>query len=266
MKNRISCLVLVLLGLYGCSKDEETGDNQGQAVEIKVKEEFLTQVTQDPGFITELGGMEVSFVLPKGEPKQLALYLHGDGGTHPHLGAVYRQVEYARNHNIILVVPTANAFKTRESGEKIPSWAKVQDTEGLSVILDAFIEKYDLPADKLLVETVSGGSHYYTNEFIHRSGDTYQAAAFVVCGGYRASGGFLWDVQANSEARDKHHIHFDYGTGDFLLKNIEESIAFYSDLGFRVTVPENLGEELHCGTDYSQGTIDFWENYTLAKE
>ena len=265
MKTQYTLLALLLLVISGCSKNEETSEFEGESLEIVIKKEFSTQVTQDPGFITELGGMSVSFVLPKGEPKQLAVYLHGDGGTHPHLGAVYRQVEYCRNNNIILIVPTANAFKTRESGEKIPSWAKVQDTEGLSIILDAFINKYKLPADKLLFETVSGGSHYYTNEFIHRSGDKYQAAAFVVCGGYKSSGEFLWNIEDNAQARAKHHIHFDYGTGDFLLRNIEEGIAFYKDLDFKVTVPENIGDQLHCGTDYARGTIEFWKQYTVAK-
>lgn len=261
-KKILGVFTLLLIVFQSCSKDENVSNGDG-AQTIVVTEEFDAQITGIKGYMTRLGDMDVSFVLPKDTPKQLAVYLHGDGGTSKKLGAVYQQVDYCYKNGIIMVVPTANKFKTRSStGEQIPSWAKVQDTEGLSAILDAFINQYNVPANTILFQTVSGGSHYYTNEFLHRSGDKYQGSAFIVCGGDVPSGDFLWDHKNKKDLVNKHHLHFDYGNKDFLVTRIELSIDFYTKEGFKVTKPDIVGDELHCGTNYTKGTLDFWKKYT----
>ena len=211
---------------------------------------------------TSLADIMVIYAVPDGrDPKQLAVFFHGDGG-----GALSlkfdRSLQLVAERDLLIVGMTADAFKESSNDRgPITSWAKKNCANGVREILEAFTDNYDLPRDKVLFSGVSGGAWYLTDELIPVLGDEFQGAFHIGCGGNRPSDrNFEWDPAALPAVRSKFKLHFDYGTGDFLTESIQQSIEYYRSKGFSVTTPNPLGDELHCGTDINGNRFSIWES------
>ena len=276
--------------LYSCGEGEENGEGgpsnppTAQSSSPTISCEGALSINCDKSFqnlhshsicLTTMAGISLLYYIPPGSnpPTRLGVYLHPDGGvihTSLRLSLVPVQslVKLAKDHGVVFIAPEAN-MKKMVRGQLVPGWPAVQEVDDLSQILNAFLCKYDLPADKILFYTASGGSHYITNEFIHRIGHLYQGPMVIRCGGSPpsskndgpfAASDFEWDLDNNRNLVDKFYLFFDYGTSDFLLKSINKSIAYYREAGFEVHTRKPLGGEAHCGTDLDK-SVEIWSRY-----
>ena len=267
--------------LYSCAKDEgEEGPSPPATLSCK----GALSVTCDDSFenlnsnlicLTTMAKLSVLHYVPPGSRPltRLGVYLHSDGGVVPgdrRLALIIEDplVELAKENGIVFIAPEAN-MKKMVGGELRPGWPAVQEVNDLARVLTAFLCKYNLPADKILFYTSSGGSHYITNEFIHRIGHLYQGPMVIKCGGsppspkngnpYEASD-FEWDIENNRDLVDKFYLFYDYGTSDFLLPSINRSITYYRQAGFEVQTRMPLGDEPHCGTDREK-MVEIWSRF-----
>lgn len=204
---------------------------------------------------TDVAGLRVAFApLADARPRRLAAYFHGDGaGDWP---SIQRYAPWSRERDVLYIAaraPNADDFGPRW-------WLRPTDesTASLVELLEEFTTAYDLPPDQLLVTGVSGGSQYLTNQFIHRAGDRFQGVFVMNCGGTTPAGPPRWDF-GNAALRDRFQLHFNYSTEDFLVPQIEDAFAYFSDAGFEVTRRVVEGTE-HCiGIDDFDETTMMWQ-------
>ncbi len=270
MKKRfplIPFLLFLMLSTFSisCSGDDDettngnnnTNDNEIVAIECGT-EGMISNTTVCN---TQVGDYELAYALPQGTPKRLAVYFHGDGSERPNLSGLFAQTEFAQANDVILLAIHANTYKDTDRGP-IRSWAKKNGAEGVTDVIDAFVNLYDLPTNNMFFIGVSGGAWYLTDDFIPATGHLYQGSYHIACGANNPEDrDFVWDPTTQTDFTSKIFINYDYGSGDFLVPSIERSIEYYRNKGFSVFTPDPLGGEGHCGTPFNTNAVDFWTQY-----
>jgi hypothetical protein len=211
---------------------------------------------RSPGtYVTTVAGLDALIFVGQGydpqSPTFLSFYLHGDEGNYTIFNYSTNPVKKLVNeHGWILVSP-----KTPQGTSWWQNWNEARN-DALAGVFEAMFAQYNVCRNIVIGATMSGGSTFWSGYFFPEKGGQYQAHVSLLCGGLnahnKASRQKVRDLGQNPTVVARSTFDYIYGTEDFLYNYIVNSIALYTEAGFRVQslVLQGTG---HCGDWTQQG-------------
>lgn len=222
-----------------------------------------------PGtYSTTVAGLNSTVIVGQGyNPAQttyLSFYIHGDDGDIDRFKSSSNQVNKLVNkYGWIFVAPHSPQGN---------SWSSPWDeslNQAFADAMDEMFAKYNVCRRIVIGSTVSGGSIFWTRNFFPLRGADYQAHTSILCGALKvpkSSRELLTQLGQDPNVVANSTFDYIYGTNDYLLNGIQDSIAEYTAAGFKVEqfVIQGGG---HCNEWSSQGLpntnqriADDWED------
>jgi pimeloyl-ACP methyl ester carboxylesterase len=215
---------------------------------------------------TTVGSVELKIVEPRNGsgPLRLGLYLHGDGAaaykSSSALEAMLPWTDTKHGLAVSLLAPNGCSWWQTPGHDCASSVddpdVLAENTPPLVAAVEALKKAYDLYTDRIDYYAASGGSIFLAGEWIGLEGKAYPGVFALMCGGFVASPAWSWDP-ADARLRDRLALYFTYGDQDFLLSDIEGSIAAFETKGFHVTEKIIPGAG-HCTFDASAEAMQIW--------
>jgi hypothetical protein len=218
---------------------------------------------------TTVAGLNAIVVVGQGynpqTPTVLGFLIHGDGGVYDAIQSSSSPLNKVANEHGWIVVspqsPNGQTWWNNWNGDHNKKFADV---------LDAMFAKYNLCRKIIFGLTGSGGSEFWTAYFFPEKGGKYPAHTLVACGGNdghdSTSRNQIIALGDRPGIVGRSSFYYVYGSQDSLVPPIEESINFYRDAGFNVSV-EKIEGAGHCNQWSAQGLTGwhergatYWEN------
>lgn len=192
-------------------------------------------------------------------PTVLSFYLHGSNKMYDNNYDSYNDsiTELVNEKDWIFVSPLWSDVTPVSTPEEGRARMEEESRNYVSVLNEMFA-RYNVCRNFILGSSASLGSSAWTNALFPLNGETHTAHIVLHCGA-----GILLPGVINGEHLDrlaeieavKHRteLYFVFGTEDFLIQPIRDTISVYQSKGFDVKVLEFEGEG-HC--TYNLGYID----------
>ncbi len=217
--------------------------------------------------ITTVAGLKASVVVSDNydpqKPTYLSFHIHGDGGVWRTFGEKpnHSVTQFVNEQGWILVVP--------ESPNGGDSWWRDENGDHRQAFADVLAEmfsRYNLCQNTIIGSSGSGGSEFWTRMFFPRYGQDYPTHILIGCGGNDANGEDrqrVMQLGSDPDIVSRTTLHFLYGSEDYLLPLIEDSIDMYQEAGFNVIVDKLEGAG-HCN-EWSDGGFPKFREQTVLK-
>jgi hypothetical protein len=216
--------------------------------------------------VVTVGAIELKIVLPEGGsgPLSLGLYLHGDGaGAHKSNSALRTLTSWAdAEHGIIVSALAPNGcawWQTPAHDCQATTTEPDNDAENTAALESAFVallDAYDVRLDRTFYYGSSGGSIFLTEQWLPLQGHRHPGVFALNCGGKTAKRTWAWDT-TDTSLRAKQSLAFTYGDQDFLVPDIEASIADLEKRSFEPTIKVIPGAA-HCAFDGHSEALGVW--------
>ena len=194
------------------------------------------------------------------QPTLLVFYLNGDEGDYKLLTGNSRTRQLVDERGWIMVSPRSLGD---ERADVIP-WRVyfAANKAKLSEIFETIFSQYNVCRDILLGSAVSGGSFFWDIFFFPGKGLDYPAFMLLNCGAgpwfaNPHAPGLVSALGQDPTIVARTRVKLSYGSDDFLVPNIQDSIQRLRGAGFTVVVDEMAGRD-HCDFDIDDKTRDYW--------
>lgn len=217
--------------------------------------------------LAKVAGVELKIIEPTegaGLPLRLAVYLHGDGaGPHNSGFALRTHAPWTTAHRTLYVSAKAPngcawwlspSYTTCDGVTPVPDSAidrAGENATALVKVLEALRAGWDLADAPVLFGGSSGGSIFLTSGFLPAHGDRFPGVYALSCGGDEPWAGKLSWSPSEPAKLGPTKLFFTYGDKDFVVPDVEQSVAFYTTAGVPLetkVIPETgAAGSTHCG-------------------
>lgn len=216
--------------------------------------------------VTKVGSVELKILVPENTTGayRLGFYLHGDGAAAHKSGSALAAMEpwSDAQHGIGVSVLAPNGCSWWQapsldcSDTQVVRDTAAANTAALADAVQALLGAYDIRLDGFFYYGSSGGSVFFTDQWIPIKGAAYPGVFALMCGGTKPTQPFTWDT-TDATIRDKSPLSFTYGDRDELVPDIEEAITDLGAKGFGIhqKVIPNAG---HCEFDGHGEAMSIW--------